>query len=325
VTVGGPLSIAAGIIGGELVAMVLLWSLVPLRPALRMRGSTVGSLLGFGGQLTLIRILGSFRGTFDYIVVGAAIGAAALGFYGMAYKLPELLIENVLWIFSTVALPTYARALRAGRDSLLSAMLRATRLLALFGLTTGAVLAVLARDAVPVLFSGRWTPAVVPMALISLSLGIMSIAWASGDVFSVLGRPGTLLLLDVPATAGMAALFLLAPRYGLVGVAAVHLVFNVVYCLARLTLLRHVTAVPLRSLLESVAPAVVVAAPTAVVGFTVQHFLPAGRLLSLVILAALCSGVAAGLALLTARASVLEAVRAVLPARTPVAASEGGR
>jgi len=314
-TVGGPISLAAGIVASELVAMVLLWCLVPIRPALRLQRTTVASLLSFGGQVTVVRVLGSFRTTFDYIVVGAAISATALGFYGMAYKLPELAVENVLWIFSAIALPAYARALQSGREALFSAMLRAMRLLTLYGLAVGTVLAVTARDAVPVLFSPQWQPAVLPMVLISLSLGVMSIAWASGDVFSALGKPGTLLLLDVPATAVMAGLFLLAPRYGLVGVASVHLVFNVVYCVARLTLLQRVTRVGARRLLGSVLPGILVATPTGLIGFTVQRFLPEGQLLSLVVLALVCTLVVVGTALLVARASVFEALHAVLPTR----------
>ena len=167
----------------------------------------------------------------------------------MAYKLPELVIENVLWIFSAIALSAYARAYAEGREALLDTMLKATRLLTLYGLAAGTALAVVARDAIPVLFSPQWTPAATPAALIALSLGVAAIAWASGDVFAALGRPGALILLDVPATALMAVAFVFAPRWGLVGVALVHLVFNLGYCVARLAVLHAVTRVSGRSLL----------------------------------------------------------------------------
>ena len=313
--IGGAISIAAGIVASEFAAMLLLWILVPIRPATRLRGGSARSLLRFGGQVTVIRILGSFRSTFDYIIVGSMIGATALGFYGMAYKLPELLIENVLWIFSTIALPMYARARTAGTDVMLSALLRATRLLALYGLTVGTALAVVARDAVPVLFSDQWTPAVVPMMLISLSLGIMSIAWASGDLFSAVGRPGILIKLDVPATIAMAGAFLLAGRYGLVAVACVHLVFNLVYGLARMLLLRSVTRIPAGSLARAVLPGVAVAAITAAAGFGVRALLPPGQLSSLIILGGVCLITVVGGSLLFARRSVFEALHAALPAR----------
>jgi lipopolysaccharide exporter len=314
-TVGGAVSIATGIVAGELTAMALLWAMVPIRPYVRLDLATVRGLLSFGGQVTAIRVLGSFRSSVDYVVVGAALGATALGFYGMAYKLPELLIENVLWIFSAIALPAYSQARVAGHEALLAAMLRATRLLALYGLAIGTALCVLARDAVPVLFSERWTPAVIPTMIISLSLGIMAIAWASGDVFSAMGRPGVLLVLDVPATLLMTGAFLLAPRWGLVGVATVHLIFNCCYCVARLGLLKAVTRVSTRSLLTAVSPGLGVAAVTALAGFSVAVVLPSGRLLSLVILGAVCALAIAAGSLLFARGPVLDAWRAALPVR----------
>lgn len=301
--VGGAISIAAGIVLSELVAMIALWLLVPIKPAIRFERATVSGLLRFGSQVTVIRILGSFRGSFDYLVVGSLIGTASLGFYGMAYKLPELMIENVLWIFTAVALPSYSRARAVGQHVLLGAMLRATRLLALYGLAVGTVLAVVARDAVPVLFSDQWAPAVVPMMLISFSLGVMSIAWASGDVFSAMGRPGTLIKLDLPATVLMVFAFLFATQYGLVAVASVHLIFNILYCAARMILVRCVTKVPSRSLISAILPATFVSIATAAVGFTVSALLPAGEVTTLVIVSAVCGVTVIGASLLFSRAA----------------------
>lgn len=323
-TVGGAFSIAAGLVVSELAAMVLLWSLVPIRPVLVPDRGAAAELLRFGGKVALIRVLGSFRSTFDYIVVGSAIGVTALGYYGMAYKLPELLIENVLWIVTAVALPTYARALTIGRHLVVTAMVRATRLLALYGLAVGTVLAVLARETVPLVFSPQWHSAVVPMMLISLSLGLMAVAWASGDVFTALGRPGTLVLLDLPATAVMAGAFVYAARYGLVGVAAVHLVFNLLYCLARMALVRRALAVSAADLVRAVLPGVAVAACVAGTGFGVQSVLPAGQLTSLLAEVAVCGVTVVGASLVFARTAVVEVLALALsrrqrtPARTTV-------
>jgi lipopolysaccharide exporter len=307
-TVGGAVSIAAGIIVGELAAMILLWTLVPIQPMWPRKLATVSELLHFGGQVAIIRILGSFRSTFDYIVVGAVLGTTALGLYGMAYKLPELLIENVLWIFTTIALPAYARANTIGHAILISAMLRATQLLSMFGLAVGVTLAVVAREAVPLVFSAQWSPAIVPMMLISLSLGIMSIAWASGDTFAALGRPGTLVFLDIPATLLMAGAFLYAPRYGLLGVASIHLVFNLIYCVARLGLVHRMLAVPVAALRQAVLPGIVVAAATACTGFVTRAAVPPGHWLSLVVELAVCGVTVVVAALLFARPAVVQLV-----------------
>jgi lipopolysaccharide exporter len=314
-TLGGPMSIAAGIIVSELAAMLLLWLLVPIRPLWTRKVSAVSDLLRFGGQVAVIRILGSFRGTFDYMVVGAAIGATALGYYGIAYKLPELFIENVLWIFTAIALPAYARARTLGHPVVIAAMLRATRLLTLYGLATGAALAVVARETVPLVFSDQWKPAILPMMLISLSLGIMSIAWASGDAFAALGRQSALVLLDVPATISMAAAFIYASRFGLVGVASVHLIFNVVYCVARMGLVQRTLAVPARSLATAVLPGAAVAAATAASGFLARSLLPSGEVLSLVVELATCAVTALGASLILARPAVIQLLSLVVSPR----------
>ncbi|MEB2528887.1 lipopolysaccharide biosynthesis protein [Kocuria rosea] len=307
-TVGGAMSIAAGIIVSELLAMLLLWILVPIKPAFRLARADISHLLRFGGLVTVIRILGSFRGAFDYFIVGSLISTTALGFYGMAYKLPELIIENVLWIVSAVALSAYSRARTVGHDVLLGAMIRATRLLSLYGLAAGTVLAVVARDAVPVLFSPQWSDAIVPMMLISLSLGVMSISWGSGDVFLALGRSGTLIKLELPATALMITAFLFSAQYGLIGVASVHLIFNILHCTARMILVRHITRVTGRSLLSAIAPAVLVSMTTAVVGFGTSTLLPRAELSSLLILSTVCAVTVVGTAMLFARPAVLEVI-----------------
>jgi lipopolysaccharide exporter len=305
-TIGGAISIAAGIVGGELVAMLLLWILVPIRPAFLSHRHLIPGLLRFGGLVTVIRVLGSIRASADYLVVGAMLGTTALGYYGMAYKLPELLIENVLWIFSTVALSAYSRAKVISAEVLTAGMLRATRILSIYGLTAGAILAVIAPEAVPVLFSPQWAPAVTPMVLISLALGFMAVGWASGDVFTANGRPGTLVALDIPATVILIAGFVVAADHGLVGVALALLIFNLLYCVARLALVRYAHGTSWIRLLTAVAPAVVIAAVTGGVGLLVRSFLPSGQFVTLVLVSVACTLTAIGASLVFARSTVVE-------------------
>jgi hypothetical protein len=134
-------------------------------------------------------------------------------------------------------------------------------------------------------------------------------------VFAATGRPGALILLDVPATVLMTGGFLLAPRWGLVGVAAVHLIFNCCYCVARLALLRVITGVRVRAMITAIAPAVAVAGLVATAGFGLAAMLRTGQLTSLLLLATACGLAAIGGSLLFARGPVLQALRTALPAR----------
>lgn len=295
----GAWSIVLGVVISEAFASVLLQYLYPVRPLLRFARSEAAGLLSFGGAVTGVRLLGSLRSNIDYVVVGSALGASSLGYYGMAFRLPELVLTNMLWMFTLVAFPVYARARTTGK--LVETMLKATRLVSLYGLAAGVMLAVLSRDAVLVLFSPEWAPAGRPMQLLCFALALMSIGWASGDVFSALGRPGLLLMLDIPATVAVCVAFGFAPRWGIVGVATVHLCFEACYAIARLVLAVRVTGVAPSAMLRAILPGAVTAVAVAAVGFPLRAELAAGSAISLLVLVLACGATAVVVGGLTAR------------------------
>lgn len=310
----GAWSIALGILAAELAATAALWLVVPIRPTFAMDRKTVGTLVRFGGWITLIRVMGSIRANVDYLIVGAALGATALGFYGMAYKLPELGVLSVLWMFTLVAYPTYSKARTRGPEVLNSAMLKATKLIGIYGFFAGTSLAVMAADLVPFAFSEQWQPAVAPMVLISLAVAWSSIGWATGDVFPAIGRPGLLAKLDAPATVVMVAALLVGSRWGMIGVAAASLAFNAAYALARLITAAVVTGVSMATFLRALLPAAVEAVCVGTAGLAVLRLMPPG-VPRLGVLTLVCLVVGSAVALLTARSDVLSTVRALRPAR----------
>ncbi|WP_240746863.1 lipopolysaccharide biosynthesis protein [Cryptosporangium phraense] len=307
----GAWSIALGIIAGEAVCTLIMWSLVPIRPDFSLRWSRIRSLVSFGGAVTGVRVLGSFRSSVDYLFIGSILGSAALGYYGMGYRLPELIIANVLWIFTTVAFPVYARARVDGIERLRATMLRATRLVSLFGLAAGVTLAVLAPLAIPVVFSATWEPAIVPMALVSLALACQSLGWASGDVFSALGRPGLLLVLDIPATILVTIAFGFAAHTSIAAVAAVHIGFEIVYAIIRVTMAIRVTGVSVGAMALTLAPGFLTGAAVAAVGLPLRSVLPENSFWSLLLLTVVCGAVIAVVGGLSARRELIGVLGAV--------------
>ena len=51
-------------------------------------------MMRFGLGIVAVGLLGQGAGTFDYVVVGAKLGAAALGVYYLAFRLPQLVIVS---------------------------------------------------------------------------------------------------------------------------------------------------------------------------------------------------------------------------------------
>jgi PST family polysaccharide transporter len=134
-------------------------------------------------------------------------------------------------------------------------VLRALRLLALFGFVAGTGLALVARDSIVVALGPRWAPVIVPMTLLSISMAWRSIGYASGDIFPAIGRPGLLLALNIPIVSIIVVWMLLVVDQGIVAIAYVHLVMSIVYSLARLVIGCWVTHTGAFETLDSLRPA----------------------------------------------------------------------
>lgn len=299
VTAPGPAALVAGILAAEVVGTAVNWLLVRFRPTLVLDRSAARALLRFGGAVVALKVLGVVFGSSDYLVVGHRLGPEQLGLYSMAYRVPDLIIANLYFIFSTVAFSVYSRSRATDAAGFRDVMLRALGLLTLFGFTTGVGLAIVAHDAILVLFEDRWLPAATPMALIALMLAVASVGYASGDIFPAIGRPGLLFKLSAPMTAVTVLGFVLAAPYGITAVAIVHVVLMVVYSAARLLLAGRVLSVPLSASLVALRPAAVATTGIVATALPVQLLAPPGALALLSTMSAGAVGCLAALALLS--------------------------
>jgi PST family polysaccharide transporter len=264
------------------------WFLTRFRPRLRIARGTAGPLLRYGAPVAALALLSELGINSDYFVVGHVLGATALGLYTIAFRLPELLLSNVYWIFSSVAFPVLSRARTAGADVFRDAMLTSLRLLTLFAFPVSVGLALSARDTILVLFSGAWSGSSTPMVLISLAIGLGCIGYASGDAFKAAGRPGTLLWVNTATTVVMLVAFLVAAPHGITAMAAVHLGTTVGYAVVRLRMANSLAGTTMADAYRAMRPALRVTLLVVAVALPVRLALPAGPV-------ALVSIVAAGL------------------------------
>lgn len=303
-----------GLLAAEVAGTVVNWLLVRFRPRLTVDRTAVRTLLSFGLAVVGVQALSVVSSNADYLAVGRVLGPDDLGQYTIAYRLPELLIDNVYWIFSSVALPWYSRARTRSADSFTDTMLRALTLLTLFGFPMGTALALVARDAVPLFFSEQWLPAVGPMVLLSLSAGVAAIGFASGDIFPALGRPGLLLRLDAVVAAVEIACYFLLARHGILVVAAVNLTVLVGYMLLRLVIANRLVGSTLADSGRALVPALSVSAGMAACGVPVLLLLEPGVASLAAVIGAGAVGALAGAAI-GARAVIADVVATVRAAR----------
>lgn len=220
---GGVWSLVAGQVAGTAVRSLTLWRAHPWRPRPVFSASTARSLLRFGSGIVAVGVLGQAAKNFDYFVVGAKLGATALGFYFLAFRLPELLVLGMFQLGNEVLFPFYARLKDGsqGSDALRAGYLRTARLAAAIALPVSFTMAALATPLVHVLYGPGWTPAASPLALVAVWASLASLASLPGTVFKATGRSWLL------TATGLAQLGVLLPAvwfagpHGITAVAAV--------------------------------------------------------------------------------------------------------
>lgn len=316
----GPWSIVGGYLAGGIVWSAVAWSLAGYRPGRgwwRVRREVAGPLLAYGAPAAANVLLLSLVFDVDYLIVGRRLGPSALGFYTLAFRLPEMAIINVFVVLSAVSFPLFSRA-RQDPGRLRRAYLTVVRLESTYGVAAGAVLAVTAPLVVSVLFGGRWQRSVGPLEALALYAAFRSLGMGAVDAYKGTGRPRVALLLALVRLAVVVPALLVGARFGIVGVAWAQAIVALAMAVAMQAVAARVLGLSVAALLEAVRPAALAGALGAAAALGVRFALPRPAAMSLVLAAMAGAGGALGGARLGDRnlpRLVLRLVRGQAPPR----------
>jgi PST family polysaccharide transporter len=274
----GPWSIVIGELAGDLGYAIVAWSLVDYRPSRRFWRVTrddLRSLLAFGGPAAGSVFFSNLIFNIDYLIVGARLGATALGFYSLAFRLPELAIINVFFVLSSVAFPMFSRA-RTDNVRLRRGYLTSVRLQSLYGTAAGVGLAVVAPMVVHVAFGAKWEHSIVPLEALALYAAFRSLGTGANDVYKGIGRPGLALWLSFARLGVLAPALFIATRWGINAVAWTQVAVAAGFAIGMQALAARVLEIPMRKLLAAMRPAAVAGLGTALGAGLVRALVPTG-------------------------------------------------
>jgi PST family polysaccharide transporter len=187
----GAWSLILGQVGGTALAVVAYWWAVGWRPSLHFSTRLAPRLLRYGSNIVATNGLGMLLLNADYLFVGRYLGAAALGAYMLAFRIPELLISRLCGMLGRVMFPVYAR-IRDEDGALANGFLLTLRYLTMITVPLALGLALVAEPLVLAVFGARWSDAIPVMQAIALYTLLRSLAFNIGDVYKAQGRPGIL-------------------------------------------------------------------------------------------------------------------------------------
>lgn len=205
-------------IASPIAGLIVLWSVTGWRPRFAFSVSHFRDLVGFGIHIVNFRVLNYFTRRADELLVGAFLGAVSLGFYTVGHRLLRMLFQLTSGLVDKVAFPVYAR-LQDQPERLRRAYYKTNAFAAVVALPAFVASLVLAPQIVQVLFGPQWEEAVPVMQALSLLGVIQFLTYLNSNVVKALGKPSWQVVIVAVTAVLKVTAFLIAMRYGIVGVA----------------------------------------------------------------------------------------------------------
>lgn len=292
-----------GVVWGFLISRLVwtagTWALMRFRPVLAWEGPVVKELFAYAWRMAGNRFLGLLALNGDYFIVGNR--TSSLDLYYQAFRLPEIVMGGQLNAMSAVLFPMYSRIRSKGHEALCNAMYQALGLVALFSIPVGVGLALIARDAITVMFGTGDTAAVPTMEIISITGCITGLGFATGDLLYAINRPGLLMRINLVMVPTMLVVMWFAAPHGIAWVAVSHLVTQIVFIGIRQVIVNGLIGASMLSVLASTWPGVAVTAGVLAFALPVRLVTDAGFVSGVLI--ALAGALGAVLALGVSRRS----------------------
>jgi len=267
-------ALVIGFIVGTAVWTLTLWVIKPFRPTLRIERSAIRGIAAYGGWASALQLLAAATQRADVAVIGAAIGPRALGLYTVAQRVPELIVGNVTWNLSIVAFPALSqRRDQAGR-ALTDTTLNLIRFSALFGMTIGALLAVVAPPLIVVLFSEKWADAGGVMEALAIMYGLVCIVFPLGDTFKALARQRLMAGVNAVALPIAVGAMILAAPAGVVAVAWARVAVTLAQAVVWIVLISRVLGLRLGQVAAELRGGIAGAAGITIAGLAVRSAFP---------------------------------------------------
>ncbi len=238
----------------EVAGTAMAWHAYRWMPGRNVSMAALRELTGFSASITLSQVLLVALVRVQDVIIGRTIGTAAVGVYRTAWRTVELIAQGVIMPFAQVSLPTLGR-LQDDLPAFRRAYLRITGVASVLAYPAIIGFAVLARDAIPLLFGPQWTES----AKIAQVLGFMAVPFTlnrfAGPALGTLGQTGLLAKMSALQLGLTVVLTLAAAPYGLLAIAGAYVLRAYLILPVQLWAFRKHSGLGYGEMLGAIAPA----------------------------------------------------------------------
>lgn len=205
------------------ISVLLLWGVSNWRPSFSFDVQRFKALFTFGLPVTLNELLAFVKLNSDSLLISYFLGATALGYYNIAYRLMTMVFQLITKTISQVGMPAFSR-LQDDASGLASAFISITQLIAAIAFPAFLGILVLAPELVVLLFGDQWL-ASIPVLRILMLIGIAHCLWTPMLALLVgVGKPQVRLKLQAIDSIANLIGFSIAVHWGIVGIAVSYVI-----------------------------------------------------------------------------------------------------
>jgi O-antigen/teichoic acid export membrane protein len=184
----GAWSLIWGQLAATIASSAAYWIVAAWRPSFTFDLQLARSIMGYGLRYISSDVISVFVLNLDYLLVGRYLGSVALGVYTLAFRLPDLLVMQIVSLLSGVLFPLYSQ-MRDVPGSVARGFLATTRYVSLLTVPLGVGMALVAQPLVTVFFTDKWADAVPVIRAIALYAVFRSFAYNAGSAYKAQGKP----------------------------------------------------------------------------------------------------------------------------------------
>lgn len=187
----GAWSLIWGQVLGTAVASAVLWQVMPYRPSWRWDREVAQRMLAYAKHIYFLDGSSVLLSNLDALTIGRMLNDALLGFYTLAFRIPEVMLISVLNVITRVIFPAFSR-LQDDRAALRATLLETSRYTALLTLPLAAGMGLLAPELVRSVYGWHWERSIPVLEVLAIYGGLRCISHHFGDAYKAMGRPDIL-------------------------------------------------------------------------------------------------------------------------------------
>jgi O-antigen/teichoic acid export membrane protein len=182
------------------------------------RFSSIQEPMHFGWHITVSTMALNAYQRLDNFVAARVLGQSALGFYGNAWELANVPLEQVASMVTTV-IPAYLAVVRDNAAALRRYLYGMSEVIALAAFPACIGLGLVAHECVPLILGHKWDGMVPPLQVLSFYAAFRSIVALLPKVLAAVGNSGYVMRNDLLALVILPIAFYIGSYRGITGIA----------------------------------------------------------------------------------------------------------